>query len=137
MPLNVLHPVFVHFPIAFFTLNAFLLVLRIRKKHMWNIDLDQYAYFAVWIGYISMFVTMSFGLFDFIRFGYIDNIIAITHASFASSLIFIYGFHIFLRFKYGQDVWKTKYKYLYLGSMLLGIIIVYITGFFGGKLVYG
>ena len=57
----VLHPVFVHFPIAFYFLELVLLVLWVSKEEQ---EYRRFACFSFWIGYLFMLIAMAAGLFD-------------------------------------------------------------------------
>src|SRR3989338_4995162 len=61
-PLKILlHPVFVHFPIAFYFLELVLIILWIVKNEQ---EYRYFSYFSFWMGYAFMLLAMIAGLFD-------------------------------------------------------------------------
>ncbi|MBI4971159.1 MAG: hypothetical protein HZC17_04910 [Candidatus Omnitrophica bacterium] len=121
------HPILIHFPIAFYFLELFLLAIWGVKK-----DAAQLAFarFAFRIGYVFMIPTMIAGLIDA---GGLPKQVW-EHASFAAGVFIVYTG----RFFYWQMARPEQkyYKFWLIASAFAGYILVILTGFEGGELVY-
>ena len=124
------HPMLVHFPIAFYFLELVLLVLWTSKRD------DSYLRFALLsfkFGYFFMIVAMAAGLKDV---GGISNITGAvrTHVYGALSVFAFYTVRAFL--------WRSTrgaipaYRFTHLFGAVIGNVLVLVTGYFGGRLVF-
>ena len=125
------HPVLVHFPIAFYVLELILLIF-------WVVRQDQsylrFALFSFRWGYGLMIATMIAGVMDA---GGFDEIVGQvrTHALAASSVFILYTIRAFF-WRYGKKEAKS-YALTHLLFAAAGNILIAVTGYFGGVLVYG
>ena len=129
MKINILfHPILIHFPIAFYFLELFLLSLWAGKKDSTYL---RFAKFAFRIGYVFMIPTIIAGLIDA---GGLPKAVW-KHAFFASCVFLVYT----VRFFYWQlaKPEQKNYQFWLIAGAILGFILVIITGYEGGELVYG
>ena len=125
------HPILVHFPIAFYFLEFFLLVLWRAKR---DENYLRFSLFSFRLGYGFMIAAMVAGLIDA---GGIDHITGRvrTHFLAAASVFALYTMRAFFwRFAKKND---KHYQLTHLLFAASGNILVAITGYFGGVLVYG
>ena len=114
------HPILVHFPIAFYFLELVLLLLWKGKKDPAYL---RFALFSFRLAFGLMLVTMTAGWFD--AHGWVKPVR--RHGTVAFITAGCYTLHALL--------WK--WEKTRLPSAILGNVLVAVTGFFGGELVYG
>jgi uncharacterized membrane protein len=123
------HPYIVHFPIALFMLEAFLIVLwSARKDEVY----ERFSFFALKAALFVMPFVMVAGALD--AGGLVPRVQ--RHAVFAFSLLVVSVVRFIFRFKVGPALWQGRWKTLYLVLVLVSVVLTIFTGHFGGKLVY-
>lgn len=146
-----IHPIFVHFPIALFTLFSILELLRFRLKQPYWFYVKAVL---VIFGFLSAIVTIFTGLAaaENFRGSDLESVIAV-HASFAVSATFIFMILAWAYFvawvnsvkqiqnnnwlfftKIQKILIETNFAYI---LTILGLIAITITGALGGSMVYG
>ena len=125
------HPILIHFPIAFYFLELVLLLLwKFRREESYL----RFALFSFQMGYGFMIVTAIAGLVDTGGLGHITGRVR-THALAAVTILILYTVRaLFWRFGKAQD---RHYSTTHVLFALAGNILVAVTGYFGGLLVYG
>lgn len=126
----ILHPVFVHFPIAFYFLELILLVLWIVKEEQ---EYRRFAYFSFWLGYIFMLLAMTAGLWDA---GGLEGIRGAVKRHVTAALIVFVIYTARAVFYWISKKEPEKYRSIKLTGALLGNAAVAYAGFLGGLLVY-
>jgi len=125
------HPIFVHFPIAFFFLEILLLIFwGVRKKKLYF----RLSIFALNLGYIGLILTMVTGIID--AGGFSDLIGGPLQKHFLTSTItfLVYTFRVlYLRKKASVLSSLTKGHII---RAILGFALVMLASLFGGELVY-
>ena len=121
------HPMLIHFPIAFYFFEFFLLGLWIFKK---DDAYKRFAFLSFRIGYVMMIAAMCAGYAD------AGGITPHVQKHFFSALgVFtIYTIRGVFWFKANQE--KPYYRIILILSALLGVVLVGVTGDLGGDLVY-
>ena len=125
-----LHPVLVHFPIAFYFLELLLLTLWVSRQ---DEACYRFAEFSFGLGYLFMLVSMLVGLSDAGGFVNIHGLTAL-HAYSAVGVFIIYT----LRGIYWRLGEKGRRGYVliqFLGAFAGNGMIAY-TSYLGGRLVY-
>ena len=123
------HPYLVHFPIAFFFLEGYLVLLwKITSKDKY----EEFSYLTLRLGVITSVITMISGYIDA---GGINPMVK-THFLFALSVFILNIIRWILKKKYGQEVWTGCLAYLYVLMLLVSMALVGIVGHLGGKLVF-
>ena len=129
-----LHPMLVHFPIGFlFASVLFDLINKWTHKQ----DFKKAAYYLLFLG-------LLFGIFASGVGVYIENVIEESgvsekhlddHKGFAIATLacfaFLFAFRVLKKNQFSENVLS-----LYLILSLAGLLLLTITGFYGGKLVY-
>lgn len=126
-----LHPVFIHFPIAFYLLECFLLFLYFFKKA------DHYRYFALFVfrlAYIIGIIAMITGLKDAGGFGNLKGDV-LNHALLALTL-FLWNTLRAVYWRMGKET-NPRNAILLLAGAVVSVLLTLLTGYEGGELVYG
>ena len=126
-----LHPIAVHFPIAFYFLELVLLLIWFAKN---DFQYLKFASFVFKVAYGSMLIAMAAGLYDTGGFGGIEGGVRVHFFSAISVFIISTLRALFWRFGKPQ---QNHYRLTQILFALAGNILVVITGYFGGLLVYG
>ena len=124
-----LHPVFVHFPIAFYFLELVLLFFWLGKKdEAWR----RFAVFTFRLGFLFMIVAAVTGYID--AGAKFPPVKPVRPHFYAASAVFIF---YTARAAWWQWAREGKfYRPVLLGGALVGNALVALAGFLGGKLVY-
>ncbi|GEM_PF-1173823 len=130
-PLKImLHPIFVHFPIAFYFLELVLLVWWVAKN---DDEYRRFAYLSFWLGYAFMLLAMSAGLFDA---GGLEGIRGPVKRHVTAALVVFAIFTARAVFYWASKNEPQKHRFIKLTGALLGNAAVAYAGFLGGLLVY-
>jgi len=125
-----LHPMLVHFPIAFYFLELVLLVLWSVKEER---EYQRFTEFSFWIGYFFMLMAMAAGIFDA---GGLEGIRGAVkrHAIGVLVVFTIYTARaVFYRVVRREP---EKYRFIRLAGAILGNAAVAYAAFLGGLVVY-
>ena len=126
-----LHPVLVHFPIALYFLELVLITFWIAKK---DEHYKQFARFAFRFAFLMMLAAMFEGLEDAGWFAHMKGRILI-HASLATSVLILQTARGFF-WHFGKEG-DSSYRWTHFLFSGAGNILIALTGFYGGLLVYG
>jgi uncharacterized membrane protein len=121
---------FVHFPIAFYFLELFLIGLWIIKKDQ---AYQRFSYLSFKLGYALMLAAMTAGLVDVGGIGNIRGMVQ-RHVVAALTVFIIYSLR-------GIFYWKTNhaqndYRVWKLVGAVVGSVAVGYAGYLGGLLVF-
>ena len=125
-----LHPMLVHFPIAFFILEFVFLSFWIFKND------DSYKKFALFVfrfGFLILLAAVYEGLEEAGGFSGIKGKIA-PHF-YAASAFFLITLARGIYWQFG-NAHHEKNKWVLLASSILGSLALMATGYFGGLIVY-
>ena len=123
----VFHPLFVHFPIAFYFLEFLLLVFFVAKR---DPSYLRFALFAFRLGYLFMITAMIAGYID------AGGIVPRVRFHFFSALSV---FTVYTSRAFYWHFGKTDHPMYFptqLASAAVGNLLVALTGYFGGRLVF-
>ena len=126
----VLHPIFVHFPIAFYFLELVLIVLWISKD---KLEYRRFSYFSFWIGYAFMLVAMVAGFLDA---GGLKGIRGVVKRHVLTALMVFTIYTVRAVFYWATRKEPEKYRWVKLSGAVIGNVIVAVAGFLGGVVVY-
>lgn len=126
-----IHPMLVHFPIAFYFLELLFLIQWIRKKDGAYL---RFAKLVFALGFVFMIPALITGYRDAGGFSQIHGVVQ-SHFIGACSVL---GLSVFraVYWKMGKES-SPRYSVYQVAGALAGNILVAITGFYGGMLVYG
>lgn len=119
-----LHPIVVHFPIAFYFLELVLIVLWISKN---DPSYQRFAAIAFYLGYAFMLAAMAAGLFDAGGFGNIRGAVR-RHVLAALAVFLIYTVRVVF--------YRRSSRGARLAGAAIGNLAVTYAGFLGGLVVY-
>ena len=128
-----LHPMTVHFPIAFYVLGVGLTLLYLWRGRA---DVERFAFWCFILSGASVIFATIVGLIDQSQLDIADprpNNVN-SHITAGVLLLITNGLLIYMRFRW-PDV-LTRHRWPYLGLMLLGLIAVLATAWLGAELVY-
>ena len=129
-----LHPMTVHFPIAFYLLGVLLTLIYLWRGEK---EVEQFAYWSFILSFIGTIVASVVGLIDQSQLDLNDprRVMVNNHITASVALLIINGVLIYMRFRW-PDVLSGKYRWPYLGLMALGVAAVLTTAWLGGELVF-
>ncbi|MEW5959900.1 MAG: DUF2231 domain-containing protein [Chloroflexota bacterium] len=128
-----LHPLTVHFPIAFYLLGA-----GLTLAYLWRRQPDMER-FAAWSFSLSWVMTLLAGLSGLIDQGQLAvadprRSHVNSHITAAVALLILNGLLLYMRLRWPDVLARRRRPYLSL--MLLGVIAVLAAAWLGGQLVY-
>lgn len=138
------HPVYVHFPVAFFILSSLFLGLHqvdgeshrvrrfLKKIRLGDFDFESFSLLALLAGCGMGVVAILSGL---ALVGGWDHA-PFPHAPLGISAVACYSILLMIRWVFGPSLYKHPLRYLYFGLHLLGVVLVTLAGFKGGELHY-
>ncbi len=128
-----LHPMTVHFPIALYLLGALLTIIGLWRGQT---EYDRFAFWSFSLSWIAIAVASIAGLIDQNQLDINDPRRAYInpHITGAIALLIVNGLLVYARLRWPTA--PTTHCRLYLGWMTLGAVILLITAWLGGELVY-
>ena len=128
-----LHPLAVHFPIALYLLGVLLTMLYLWRRQA---DYERFAYLSFILSGVAVLVASVVGLIDQSQLALNDprQETVNNHITAGVTLLVINGLLIYMRLRW-TDV-LSRYRWVYLGLMALGVAAVLVTAWLGGELVY-
>lgn len=142
-----IHPIFVHFPLAFLSVYAFFEIVRIKQftRAQWYLPVKKAL---LYIGTLTSFLTLQTGEMAEEALGFHSNLVE-AHSTWATGSVWIFAI---LAIAYLIPIFETKNwfsrirftsviaKYIRLYApviALIGLIAITIAGALGGAIVYG
>lgn len=130
MTQGLFHPAAVHFPIAFYVLEFLLLIFWAVKR---DSAYERFALFTFRLGYLTMLAAIGTGLYDA---GGLSGIVGKVKPHFFAALsVFVFYTVRALFWRFGRKN-NSAYTAIQVGGAAIGTILVLLTGFFGGEIVY-
>ena len=131
-----LHPRFVHFPVALLATGsvvALFYVLGWRRS-----ALPGLGWAMLLLGWLGIFPAMLSGLFDRNRAPADPAIVAVLNPHIAASfgLLIVYGLLLYERLRSPDVLDQPRRHWLLIGLFALGLALLAVVGWLGGKLVY-
>jgi uncharacterized membrane protein len=123
-----IHPVLVHFPIAFYFLELLLWGFYILKKEGRYVEFAKFSFHA---GYLFMIAAMLAGYWD------AGGIVPRVRRHFFSALGVLIFYTIRTLYWHFCKPAAPSYLKFQIGGSLAGNFLVGMTAYFGGELVYG
>ncbi len=136
--INKMHPYIVHFPIALFIIYSLFEIIALFFK---DENFSRIIMIMLGLGVLFSILAVLTGNSTaetgkrYIPSGALE--LLETHKSFATITLFYYSILFFIRFylliKKKRGIWI---KYTFLVLVLIGNIFIYLTGYYGGQLVF-
>ncbi len=128
------HPMFVHFPIAFFTAYVGILIFRAWRERP---TLEEAAHVLLILGLVSLLFVIPAGINDNEGIANIFKDRAVLYHVIAGvTLTALFLVHYLMRVRLKEAVWDSPARVFFLGSALLGFMAMGVAGFLGANLVY-
>jgi uncharacterized membrane protein len=134
--LDPLHPRFVHFPVALLATGS---VVALAYLLGWRrTALPGLAWAMLFLGWLGIFPAMLSGLIDRNRAPDDPAILAVMNPHIAASfgLLIIYGLLLYERLRSPGVLDQPSRRWLLIGLLALGLALLAVEGWLGGKLVY-
>jgi uncharacterized membrane protein len=128
------HPRFVHFPIALSLVGVVAIAFGIlRSRERW-LSYGRISLLLGWLGVLSAVVT---GLMDQSRAPQTTEVISVInqHITAGIGLLIVFGLALYWPLR-NKKLFAARIPWPYLGLLLAGMVLVFLEGFLGGKLVY-
>ena len=128
-----LHPMTVHFPIAFYLLGVLLTLGYLWQKQP---EFERFAFWSLILSGLATLIASLVGLIDQSQLPIDDPRRANVnnHITAGVALLIINSLLVYMRFRW-PDVLSSR-RWVYLGLMTLGVAAVFATAWLGGELVY-
>ncbi|HET6370084.1 MAG TPA: DUF2231 domain-containing protein [Nitrospiria bacterium] len=129
-----IHPMVVHFPIALLFTSVFFDLLGIIKKDK---NFDQTGSWLLVLGLLGGVVAAIFGAWseDVVKEAGIPESAIDLHETLAYVTIAAFGVLLLFRW-WARKRWSVRDRVVYLCGAALGLLLLSMTGFYGGNLVY-
>lgn len=130
------HPRFVHFPIAFLLAGsvAALIYLLARRRPA----LATFAWMSLVLGWLALFPVVLTGLIDQNQASREQAVVAVLnpHIGAGLGLMVVYGLALLERLRSPRALDDPKRRLLLIAWLILGIGLIAVEGWLGGRLVY-
>lgn len=128
-----IHPMTVHFPIAFYLLGVLLTLAYLWRGQT---DYERFAYWSFILSWLAALVASLTGLVDQSQLELADprRDTVNSHITAGVALLILNGLVLYMRFRW-PDVLVSR-RWPYLGLMALGVVAVLAANWLGGELVY-
>ena len=123
------HPYLVHFPIALFVLEAFLVFLWIVRR---DEKYENFSFFVFKTAVLTFPFVMLAGYWD--AGGLVPRVR--THFILAATFFIFNSVRLSIRWKMGPQLWRGGWRVIYPALVLISVLLTILTAHFGGKLVY-
>lgn len=129
-----LHPLTVHFPIALLFTSVFfdLLGILTGKKHF-----SQTGWWLLILGLVGGAVAAGFGMWteEQVEASGVPEGAVDRHEAFALTTLAVFAALAVVRWRM-RARWSPRDRVIYLIVAMVGLLLLGITGFYGGELVY-
>lgn len=128
-----IHPLTVHFPIAFYLLGVLLTLAYLWRGQT---DYERFAYWSLTLSWLAALVASLTGLIDQSRLELADprRSAVNTHITAGVAVLIINGLLLYMRLRWADVL--TRRRWPYLGLMALGVVAVLAAAWLGADLVY-
>ncbi len=128
-----LHPMTVHFPIAFYVLGVGLTLFYLWRG---STEVERFAAWAFILSAVATLLASLAGLVDQSQLEIGDPRLDTVnnHITAGIALLVVNGVLIYMRLRNRQVL--AEQRLAYLACMVLGLVLVGVTAWLGGELVY-
>jgi uncharacterized membrane protein len=129
-----LHPLTVHFPIALLFTSVFFDLLGIITE---NKNFRQTGWWLLVLGFIGGIIAAIFGAWseEIVEAMGVPEAAIDRHEAFAIATLIVFGLLLVIRWRIRLR-WSDRDRVMYLCTAMIGLLLLGITGFYGGELVY-
>jgi uncharacterized membrane protein len=128
------HPLTVHFPIALLFTSVFFDLLGILTG---NKQLSQTGWWLLILGLVGGAVAAGFGMWteEQVEASGIPEAAVDRHEAFALTTLAVFAALAVVRWRM-RSRWSSQDRVIYVSVAMIGLLLLGITGFYGGELVY-
>jgi uncharacterized membrane protein len=129
------HPRFVHFPIALSLVGVVAIAVGLlRGQTRWL----SYGRISLLLGWLGVLAAVATGLIDQSRAPQTAEIAAVInqHITAGIALLIVFGLALYWPLRDKKLFAPGRIPWPYLGLLLLGVALLFVEGWLGGKLVY-
>ena len=131
-----LHPRFVHFPVALLltgSVIALAYLLGFRRP-----QLPVVAWSTIFLGWLALFAAILTGLIDQNQAPQDEAVVSVLnpHIAVGFGLVIVYGLLLYERLRMPRVLDLPDKRWRLLLLLALGIVLVVVEGWLGGRLVY-
>lgn len=129
-----LHPLTVHFPIALLFTSVFFDLLGILTEKK---QLSQTGWWLLILGLVGGAVAAGFGMWteEQVEASGVPEAAVDRHEAFALTTLAVFAALAVVRWRM-RARWSSRDRVMYLCVAMVGLLLLGITGFYGGELVY-
>jgi uncharacterized membrane protein len=129
-----LHPLTVHFPIALLFTSVFFDLLGILTEKK---QLSQTGWWLLILGLVGGAVAAGFGMWteEQVEASGVPEAAVDRHEAFALTTMAVFAALAVVRWRM-RARWSSRDRVIYLSVAMVGLLLLGITGFYGGELVY-
>jgi uncharacterized membrane protein len=129
------HPRLVHFPIALLLVGAAAIAFGSLRRHEGALSCGRLSLALGWLGVL---VAIASGLIDQSRAPQTPEVglVINQHITVGIALFVVFGLALYWPLRDKKLFSGRRVPWLYLGWLLIGVALVLLEGWLGGKLVY-
>lgn len=130
-----IHPKVVHFPIALYLTGALAVVVYLwRREEMW----ERFSTTLLFLGWLGNIVAALTGLVDAGQLAPSDPRWQTLNQHITAGVLMwiVFGLALYQKLRYPGCLDTPARRWRYVGLIALGVLVVVVDGFIGGKLVY-
>lgn len=136
--LGKIHPVIIHFPVALFTVYTLFEIISLYMKEK---NFERVSLIILGLGILfSVWAVMTGDkAFETVRNLLSEEQLKLveSHENYATITMFYYAGLLFIKFfLLTKNKMGGLVKYIYLAMVFIGNIFIYLTGYYGGQLVF-
>lgn len=131
------HPLFVHFPIALFSIGSVLALLYLFGwRRLAAAPVLAWAMMA--LGWLGVFVAILTGLIDRNRAGNDAALLVVLnpHTALGFALLVVYGWLLYWRLRWADVLDRPRLRARLILLLALGLAVLLVESWLGGRLVY-
>ena len=128
------HPRIVHFPIALSIVGAvFIIIGTLRRQDRWT----EYGQLTLLLGWVGIMAAVVTGLIDQTKAPQTAEVATVInqHITAGIALLIAVGLALYWPLR-NKKLWQSSARWGYVALLVAIVVLVFVEGWLGGKLVY-